>query len=349
MKNDIKNEMDGCRRLFDATVACTEGTNDFDDAALDSDGARNGLWDMVFDFVAFARQMAVDEMPGDPLRFAASSLRQIRREWDTMRFFDRETYQEGFPSHHDVINAMNNNIGNRKRNANQFSWNSLPTDTCAARDNVNGAPTPRMRTSSPFPDGSEYLGLPNPRHDAQSPTGGQQLNLPPIPRGDSVNRWVSDLVSEIEPVRTSTMDHLMANLDDADALARGRGIINGLTPQERARRRIANRSAERDRWGRQMEEEIRQGNRLIDEMQQQQREEEQRRQQEQQQQHQQQVQQQQLQQQRQFQQPQVQQQSTAQRQQQEQLQHQQLQQLQQFRDQQLQQHQQQQQQHQQHQ
>ena len=50
MKNDIKNEMDGCRRLFDATVACTEGTNDFDDAALDSDGARNGLRDMVFDF-----------------------------------------------------------------------------------------------------------------------------------------------------------------------------------------------------------------------------------------------------------------------------------------------------------
>ena len=137
MKNDIKNEMDGCRRLFDATTACAEGTNDFDDAALESDGARNGLRDMVYDFVAYARQMAIDDMPGDPLRYAASSLRRIRREWDTMRFFDRETYQEGFPSHHDVMNARNNDIGNRKRAANDFSWNSLPTDTHAARDNVN--------------------------------------------------------------------------------------------------------------------------------------------------------------------------------------------------------------------
>merc|ERR1711946_71669 len=134
----------------------------------------------------------------------------------------------------------------------------------------------------------------------------------------AVNQWVSDLVSEIEPARASPMeqdDDVLADLDDADALARGRGIINGLTPQERARRRFVDRSAERDRWGRQLEEEMRQGRRLIGDMQQQQREEEQRQQQEQQQQHQLQMQQQQLQQQRQLHRPQEQQQSTAQRQQ----------------------------------
>merc|ERR1711946_116719 len=149
----------------------------------------------------------------------------------------------------------------------------------------------------------------------------------------TVNQWVSDLVSEIEPARASPMeqdDDVLADLDDADALARGRGIINGLTPQERARRRFVDRSAERDRWGRQLEEEMRQGRRLIGDMQQQQREEEQRQQQEQQQQHQLQMQQQQLQQQRQLHRPQEQQQTTAQRQQQQLLQQQQLQQLQQF-------------------
>ena len=67
MRNDIVAEMEGCRRLFDAVIACTEGTNDFDDAALESDGARHGLRDMVFDFISYARQMALDSMPGDPL------------------------------------------------------------------------------------------------------------------------------------------------------------------------------------------------------------------------------------------------------------------------------------------
>merc|ERR1711905_78097 len=80
--------------------------------------------------------MALDSMPGDPLRFAASTLRRIRREWNSMRFFDRENYPEGFPSNADIVNAVHNDIGNRKRPVNEFSWNSLPTDTHAAGPEV---------------------------------------------------------------------------------------------------------------------------------------------------------------------------------------------------------------------
>ena len=167
MKDELKAEMERCRQLSNAVNAIPEGTNDFDDAALESDAARDGLRDMVYDYVAFARHMVIEGIPGNPLRFAASSLRQIRREWNSMRFFDRETYQEGFPSHDDVVNAMDNHLGNRKRPINQYSWNSLPTDTHSARVAPNGAATSRMRTSSPCPDGSEYLGLPAPRHTAQ--------------------------------------------------------------------------------------------------------------------------------------------------------------------------------------
>ena len=61
MRNDITAEMEGCRRLFDAVAMCTEGTNDFDDAACESDGARHGLRDMVYDFISYARQMALDQ------------------------------------------------------------------------------------------------------------------------------------------------------------------------------------------------------------------------------------------------------------------------------------------------
>ena len=127
MRGELVNEMERCRQLFDAVIATSEGTNDHDDAALDSDGARETFRDLCYDYIAFARQMAVDAMPGDPLRFAASSLRRVRREWNSMRFFDRDTYQEGFPSQNDILNALQNDVGNRKRPVNQYSWNSIPT------------------------------------------------------------------------------------------------------------------------------------------------------------------------------------------------------------------------------
>ena len=94
MKDDLNHEMERCRQLFDIVMATVEDTNDYDDAALESDSAKNGLRDMVCDYIAFALQMAIDKMLGDPLRFAASSLQCVRRQWDTMRFFDRETYVE---------------------------------------------------------------------------------------------------------------------------------------------------------------------------------------------------------------------------------------------------------------
>ena len=108
MKDDLNHEMERCRQLFDIVMATVEDTNDYDDAALESDSARNGLRDMVCDYIAFARQMAIDEMPGDPLCFAASSLRRVRRRWNAMRFFDLETYEEGFPSHSDIVYAREN-------------------------------------------------------------------------------------------------------------------------------------------------------------------------------------------------------------------------------------------------
>ena len=90
---------------------------------------RNGLRDCVYDYIAFDRQMAIDEMPGNPLRYAASILRRIRREWDAMRFFNRKMYNDGFPAHADVINAREGDFGQRKRNVHQFSWNSIPTES----------------------------------------------------------------------------------------------------------------------------------------------------------------------------------------------------------------------------
>ena len=98
MKVGLRLEMERCQQLFDAVRTMVEDTNEFDDAALDSDSARDGLRDMVTDYIAFARQMTTDKVPGDPLRFAASSLRRLRRQWYAMRFFDLESYQEGFPS-----------------------------------------------------------------------------------------------------------------------------------------------------------------------------------------------------------------------------------------------------------
>ena len=72
MKGELSQEMDRCRQLFDAALATTEGSNDYEDALLDLDSARNGLRDYVYDYIAFARQMAIDEMPGNPLMYAAS-------------------------------------------------------------------------------------------------------------------------------------------------------------------------------------------------------------------------------------------------------------------------------------
>ena len=74
MKDDLNREMDGCRQLFDIVMTTVENTNDYDDAALESDSARDGFCDMVYDYIGFARQVAINATPGDPLRFAASSL-----------------------------------------------------------------------------------------------------------------------------------------------------------------------------------------------------------------------------------------------------------------------------------
>ena len=52
-------------------MAATEGSNNYEDASLDFDSARNGLRDCIYDYIGFARQMAINEIPGDPLRYAA--------------------------------------------------------------------------------------------------------------------------------------------------------------------------------------------------------------------------------------------------------------------------------------
>merc|ERR1711895_105174 len=130
-------------------------------------------------------------MPGDPLRFAASSLKKIRRSWNALRFFDRESYQEGFPSHHDVMNAGNGDVRDGKRPLQQYSWNSVPNQT--AHLGITGAPLSKRRTSSPKShyQTSEYLALPRARHIVQSPDA---RSLPagfPDPPADSISRWVS--------------------------------------------------------------------------------------------------------------------------------------------------------------
>ena len=122
MKDELKREMDQCRHLFDAVARTAEDTNEWEDATLESDAARHGFRDMVDNFIIFARQMAMDKVPGDPLRFAASSLRRVRRQWHTMRFFDLENYQEGFPSLSDIVHARERHIGN-----NQHPHNCTPT------------------------------------------------------------------------------------------------------------------------------------------------------------------------------------------------------------------------------
>ena len=170
MKQELTDELERCKRLFNNVFNTVEGTNAHDDATLDSDSARNGLRDMVFDYIAYARQMALDEMPGDPLRFAASSLKKIRRSWNALRFFDRESYQEGFPSHHDVMNAGNGDVRDGKRPLQQYSWNSVPNQT--AHLGITDAPLSKRRTSSPksqYPT-SEYLALPRARRGRRGTT-----------------------------------------------------------------------------------------------------------------------------------------------------------------------------------
>ena len=96
MKDELTQEMDHCRQLYDVVMASAEGSNEYEDALLESDSARNGLCDMVHDYIAYARQMTIDKMPDDPLRYAGSSLRRIRLEWNVTRFFDRMTYHKKF-------------------------------------------------------------------------------------------------------------------------------------------------------------------------------------------------------------------------------------------------------------
>ena len=91
MRNDIAAELEGCRRLFNAVIACAEGTNDFDDAACESDGARHGLRDMVYDFISYARQMALDQpnkvisLSRTRIKLGAKNISQPREKppWET--------------------------------------------------------------------------------------------------------------------------------------------------------------------------------------------------------------------------------------------------------------------------
>ena len=222
-RSELSQEMDRCRHLFDAVLATTEGTNDYEEASLDSDSARDNLRDCVYDYIAFARQMAIEEMPGNPLMYAASSLHRIRREWDATRFFDRETYREEFPTHADVVNAREGDYGQRKRNVHRFSWNSIPAES--ARDNA-GIPSTRMRTSSPVPESSEYLGLPPVRHGAQSPGGHL---LPPRDPNEYVERYISE-IETVNPDGQMQRDADLEDLDEAATLAK-RNLAEGLTPR----------------------------------------------------------------------------------------------------------------------
>ena len=62
-------------------------------------------------YITFAGQMEIYKMPGDHLRYAALSLRRVRREWNAMQFFDRMTCNEGFPAHADIINGREREFG----------------------------------------------------------------------------------------------------------------------------------------------------------------------------------------------------------------------------------------------
>ena len=163
MKVGLRLEMERCQQLFDAVRTMVEDTNEFDDAALDSDSARDGLRDMVTDYIAFARQMTTDKVPGDPLRFAASSLRRLRRQWYAMRFFDLETYQEGFPSLSDIVHTRGRHSGE-----NQHPHNCTPTRFNRVNQNCVLSP--------------------------QSPNGQLPPNSPRILR-DSIDQWMSRIHS----------------------------------------------------------------------------------------------------------------------------------------------------------
>ena len=77
MKDELRREMENCQRLFNTVTTTVKDSNACDDAMLESDAARDTFRDMVIDYIAFARQMTMDKAPGDPLRFAASSLRRV--------------------------------------------------------------------------------------------------------------------------------------------------------------------------------------------------------------------------------------------------------------------------------
>ena len=45
-----------------------------------------------------------------------------------MRFFDLETYEEGFPSHSKVINARKEDFGDKKKRTQQYPCDTFPTE-----------------------------------------------------------------------------------------------------------------------------------------------------------------------------------------------------------------------------
>ena len=149
-----------------------------------------------------------------------------------MRFFDRETYEEGFPSHSCVFNARQEDFGDKKRRTQQHPCDTFPTElSCFDR---NGGLFSRIGTSSPIPNSPAYFGLPPPRDCAQSPNGHLLPDLPATTK-DSVDRWVSQIVpgkdSSINPV-----DVVLEDLDDADTLAKNakNGVVGSVAPEKGA-------------------------------------------------------------------------------------------------------------------
>ena len=76
---------------------------------------------------------------------------------------------------------------------------------------------------------------------------------------DSVDQWISeiDAFNPGDNPLVDPVDPVLEDLDNAKALAK-KGAVGAITPSERGRRHDADRSRERERMGRQMQEERRQ-------------------------------------------------------------------------------------------
>ena len=203
MRDELKREMGRCQQLFNAVAMTVVDTNEWEDATVESDAARHCFRDMVNDYIIFARQMATDKLPGDPLRFAASSLRRLRRQWYAMRFFDLENYQEGFPSLSDIVHAHGRHSGN-----NQHPHFCTPTRQNCVNQKCVLSP--------------------------QLPNGQSPPNSPIILR-DSIDQWMSQIHSDYSS-RVNIHDDTLDNLVDAETLAKTvkSSVMNGAATREEA-------------------------------------------------------------------------------------------------------------------